>query len=715
MVCNTSSININIPAPGPGPSLPGLGLPFSIPKPPFPDVGLPQGVPEDLIDLVERISALFPQGIKFVPNADALTKGIWDALANLFTQLAPFLAFYKFIQALLNIILCIIDVLCALFNPWATVKALKRLFKKCLPDFLSLFPWFALIIMILALVLLLIELIKYIIMMIISYVKQIIANIKVLTRAFTVGDSDAILAAVNKLSYLICMIEQLFSIFLAIAAILAIIKPLMEIAGRGVCRGGSGGDSCCTDDFCPSFIRNSIDGGFGSETGRLIYFNKIQPSAPIDPSFDWLRNINISLRDEKWQFVDDNPGEAKFVDIIIPSPEYGFTYWPEGETYDADSNIVRLPYLLDMNILLDPSEWGNPDDVLGVRQFNIRDIIIHQRPTVYPESWNGNVEETDKVSGALVLVGGSVYEYTNDGYSQYKINGKQATLQTFIHKNALISNSIPTFNDGYNFLDVSYKFRYQHEVLIDKKLITAMCHPDAALESEVLNAEFNDHVSVFDKLGNLPDIGTLNTDRTDGTGTLGCLAKALTKFRNNLNEDSAIEFQSEAIACLDKLLSESQDFYCRGASATADRFTSDLEINPDMQWINKEINVQVKLKDKTGTQLAINLDPELGNCLANIIKGKVSLGEISSFTYDGYGTFNAIITSSESGIGELRATLKNESFAKTINRDNEDVSTEIIERIIPYEFINKTTNYRLEQADEAKTKYGPQDISEDGN
>ncbi len=715
MVCNPSSNNINIPAPGPGPSLPGLGLPFSIPKPPFPDVSIPEGVPEDIIDLVERIFALFPQGIKFVPNTDALTKGIWDALASLFNQLAPFLAFYKFIQALLNIILCIIDVLCALFNPWATVRALKRLFKRCLPDFLSLFPWIALIIMILALILLLIELIRYIIMMIIAYIKQIIENIKVLTRAFTVADSDSILAAVNKLAYLICMIEQLFSIFLAIAAILAVIKPLMDIAGRGVCRGGNNGDSCCTDDFCPSFIRNSTEGGFGSDTGRLIYFRNIGPSAPTDPVFDWLRNFNVSLRSEKWQFVDDKPGNAKFVDIIIPSPEYGFTYWPEGESYDADSNIVRMPYLLDMNIWLDPADWGNENDVDGFRQFNIRDIIVQQRPTVYPESWNGGTEITDEISGAIVLVGGSVYEYTDDGYSQYKIGATQATLQTLVHKDSLVSNSIPLNDDGYSFFDVSYKFRYQHEVLIDKKLITAMCQPDVAIESAVLNAEFSDQISVYDKLGDLPDVGTLNSDRTDGTGTLGCLARALTKFRRNLNEESALEFQAESIACLDNLLTDSMDYYCRGAAATADRFTSDLEIDPDMQWINKDINVTVRLKDKTGTQLAVNVDQELGDCLAKLIKGNVSLGEITPFTYDGYGNFNAIITSENSGLGNLTATLKDEFFASTINRDNDDVSTEIIERVIPYEFIDRTTNYRREQADEARAKYGPHDIAEDGN
>ena len=170
MVCNPADTNITIGPPGPSPQIPGLGLPFSIPKVPFGDLSLPAGIPEDLINLIETIFAMFPGGIKLQPNTDAMTKGIWDALASLFNQIAPFLGIYKFIQALLNMILCIIDVFCALMNPWSTLKAIRRLFKRCLPDFLSLFPWLALLIMILALILLLIALIEYIIQVIIAYI-----------------------------------------------------------------------------------------------------------------------------------------------------------------------------------------------------------------------------------------------------------------------------------------------------------------------------------------------------------------------------------------------------------------------------------------------------------------------------------------------------------------------------------------------------------------
>ncbi len=712
MICDPSANNINI-FPGPGTSLPGLGLPFSIPKVPFPDVALPEGIPEDILDLIERIFALFPQGIKFIPNADALTKGIWDVLASLFNQLAPFLAFYKFIQALLNIILCIIDVLCALLNPWATMRAVRRLFSRCLPDFLSLFPWLALLIMILALILLLIALIKYIIEVILAYIRQILRNLEILARALTVADEEAILAAVNKLAYLLCLIEQLFAILLAIAALFAIIRPLMDILGRSVCARGR--DDCCTDDFCPSFIATGGLEGNKSATGQLIYFNRVEPVLPDDPIFEFLGNVSLpALRDEKWQFIDDDPVDFEFVEIITPSPEYGFIYWPEGDTYESNANVVNVPYLLDMNIMVDPAEFGNPSDTEGYRKFSIQNIIVRQKPTTSPSTWN-NSTDTGITTGSLILVGGKVFESDeNDGYTPYYIGSDQATLETFISRDTLYRNTLPTIDDGYYFLDVEYTFRYNYEVLVDKKIITMMCQPDLALESAVVNAEFSDTRSAFEKLGELPDIGTLTPDRTDGTGALGCLARSLTKFRKNINAESAAVFESESTACLNDLLAEAEDFYCRGVAETVDRFQTTIELDPDIQFIEHDIDVTVQLRDKTGTQLGVGVDANLGACLADLVTGEATFGELSTFEYDGYGDFVATISSDTAGTGELTVFVRQEPVADVINRDNDDVNSEIVTRVLPYEFIDKTIVYRGELSDDARTRFGPPDVAEDG-
>lgn len=714
MICDPSQNSLNI-SPGPGISLPGLGLPFSVPKIPYPDVNLPYG-PEDLLDLLDKIFAYLPQGIKLVPNADSLMKDVWDAIASLLNQLAPFLAIYKFFQALMNMLLCVIDVLCALSNPWATVKAMRRLFKRCIPDFLSLFPWLALLLMILALILLLIALIEYIINTIADYIEQLIANLKILARALTLDDEDSILAATNKIAYLLCLFEQLFSILLALSALFAIIRPLMNIGGSGVCSRGSG-SSCCSEDFCPDFIADYSPDGAVSKTGFLIHFSEIGVDYPDDDTFSFLRNINLSpQRDELIQLVDnseDFEDKFKFTDIITPSPEYGFTYWPEGESYDSDANIVRVPYLVDLNVSLDPRNYGNSSDLGGYRKFNIRDVVVKYKPTTKYKKWNNTYQTIE--SGCIVLGGGTVWEYNEaeDGYtSQYYIDEEAATIDSLLTKSSSLS-SIPSASDADGFA-VDYNFRFNYEVLIDKKLISNMCQPDLATESAVVNAEFNDLRSILDKVGDLPDIGTLSLDRASGTGTLGCLVSSLGKFRANITEETANTFQEEVTECLNDLKDECVDFYCRGAIAAADRFSSDLEIDPDLQFVDQTIEVTVTLKDKTGGFVANGITDDIASCIAKSLKGEITLGEITDFEYDGYGNFIATISNEKqtTGEGELTVYIDGETFAKIENRDNDDEATSIETRITTYEFVGAPSlTYRRDQGDLRVNDFNESDIT----
>jgi len=709
MVCDPANNNINIPPPGGGPSIPGFDPPFAVPKPPFPDVGLPDGIPEDIIDLIERFFALFPQNIRFEVTPDSFMKGIWDALADLFNKLAPFLAFYKFIQALLEIILCVIDVLCALMNPFATLRAIKRLFSQCLPNFLSLFPWIALILMIIALILLLIALIIYIIETILAYIQQIIRNIQILVQAIQKADAISIVTAVNKLSDILCLIEGLFGILLAFAALIAIIEPLLAIGGIPNCAAGQ--SSCCTDDFCPPWMRSGPDGQ-PSFTGRMIYYQEVGPDIP-DSAFDWLANVpGFVQRPERFQFIDEDNENFNFIDIITPSPEFFLTYWPDGSVYDSNSNTVKVPYLVDMNLSLDPADFGNPDDTDGPRFFNIRDCIVSVRPrTYYNDFQNDRVSVT---GGSVVIVGGLVWEYDpdgTDGYSEYRINGDQATLETLIGRDDDLTQ-IPPVDDGYQFFDIEYLFKYNYEPLIEKGIVTLMCQPDAGAEAATLGAEFNDLRSAFDKLGPLPDVGTLNDDRTDGTGTLGCMARALTKFRRDINIETTAVFQQEIIQCLEDLLDESKEFYCQAAVFAVDRFGSDFTIDPTEQFVGLPISVTVVPKDKSGTPVFDRVDPELVACVADALKARATFGEVSDFVYDGYSSFIAELTSDAAGTGEIRAFIDEEVFAEVINRDNEALNSEIVDRVLEYEFIDQTSiDYRKDPA----TRFGPDDIAEDGS
>jgi hypothetical protein len=708
MVCNPADTNITMRPPGPGPSIPGLGLPFSVPKIPFPDLSLPDGIPEDLIGLIDKLFAMLPGGIKFQPDTDSMTKGIWDALASLFNKLAPFLGIYKFFQALLNMVLCIIDIFCALMSPWATLRALRRLFKRCLPDFLSLFPWLALLIMILALILLIIALIEYIIETIIAYIKQILRNLQILSRAITVHDEQAILAAVQKISFILCLIEQLFTILMGISALLAIIKPLMGIGGKSVCSSGGSGKEpgdCCTEDFCPPFIKNNPD-GLVYTTGRLIYQSEIDPIIPADPLFNFMRDISgFTIRPERWQLVDDLPSAYKFSDIITPSPEFGFIYWPDDDTYKANDNLNRVPYTLDLNVRIDPAQFGNPADIGGERMMYIKDVIVQSKPTLYPTAWNNGIDYS-ATSGSLSLIGGVVYDMGIDGYVPYLIDGVPATLTTLITKPVQYASSVPFVDDGYSFLNVNYQLKVNHPILIKEGIIGLMCQPDMASESAVLNAEYNDIRSVLDKVGPLPDVDA----------TIACLTAALSKFRGDLNEDTAAVFQSEMLACLNQLKEDALDFYTDGTAAAADRFASDFELYPNVQFINNDIKVTIRLRDKSGTQLATNITAEAAEGLSALIRAVPTFGHVSNFTYDGYGDFVAALQSDIAGKGEIRAYINNEVLASVINRDNDNVPSEIVDRVLTYEFIDKSTySYRGASSDYIKARFDETDVAEDGS
>ncbi|HMC02220.1 MAG TPA: hypothetical protein VKN14_14370, partial [Flavobacteriaceae bacterium] len=140
MVCDPNDNNLNPPVLGPPPAIPGFGIPIAPPSIDFPDLSLPDGIPEDLLALLDILQAKIP-GATLFGNVDNFSKEVLDVIASLLNQLGPYLALYNFFQALLNMIGCIMDILCCLNNPFCLVRAIRKLFKRCLPDFLNLFPW----------------------------------------------------------------------------------------------------------------------------------------------------------------------------------------------------------------------------------------------------------------------------------------------------------------------------------------------------------------------------------------------------------------------------------------------------------------------------------------------------------------------------------------------------------------------------------------------
>src|SRR4030042_4767916 len=118
--CNPNDVSITPPDGPSGPAIPGFGRPFSLN---IPDVSLPEGFPEDLLEILDLLQLLVPPGA-FKPSLNPnFGKDIFDGIMKLLDQFMPFLMLYKFFLPILNMIICIIEVLCSLTNPFKLIRA----------------------------------------------------------------------------------------------------------------------------------------------------------------------------------------------------------------------------------------------------------------------------------------------------------------------------------------------------------------------------------------------------------------------------------------------------------------------------------------------------------------------------------------------------------------------------------------------------------------
>ena len=464
--CNPSDTNINLPTTPGVPLQPFGSIPFSPPQLPIPGFDKIPNI-ESALDLINQFTARMPSG-NFKPNLDDLSNNVLKAITNLLDQLAPYLSIYNLFQAALNLIACIVNVLCAIPNPWKLFKAMRKLFKTCIPNFMNLLPFVALLVMIISLLLLIIALIEYIIVTVEKIIEDLIANLINLAEGLTLQNDDAVSATAKKIAQLLCFIENLFAVLVAIGAVIDIINALAGRGGVSICGGGGApgvdGDDCCSSDVCPPFIIDNPNGISGS-LGELVYYHTINTDirgifGSITP--EQAAQFNLpALRSESWQFVNQDPNQLyPFSDIITPLGEQESYFWPEGISFNKDAKSSKTPYALDLTFkVFDPSIF-NPSDKRGSREFVVKNVIVSKKPYMgLIDQANNNVQYTANVgtnTGTLSLIGGLAYENSETlGLVPYVINGSQATLNTLIHQNPTFGG-LPNFNDGYFISDVDF-------------------------------------------------------------------------------------------------------------------------------------------------------------------------------------------------------------------------------------------------------------------
>ena len=688
MPCDPSQNSLFPPLSG-GPGFP-LFSPF---QPPTPDLDLPTELLENIRKLIEQLGALFPSGL-FKPNPDFGMKNIMDAIADLLSQLAPFLSFYNFIFAALRLIICIIEVLCAIPNPFAVAEKLRVLFAECLPPFLNLLPWLALIAMIIAFILLIIALILYIIETIIKIIEAIIRNIILLGDGVALKDATATLAAAQKIASLLCFIENLLAIFIAIAAIIGIIRALAAFAGLTICDDEDPA-GCCSPEICPPFIKNNRE--INVPTGELVYHSQIGidvstiPAMP-GPLADLIAAALAPIRKERWQLLDTQEAPPipvnSIITPIIPLFLGGTIYYPDQE-FDQDTAPIRSPYTVDVTMTLDPRAF-HPTDTLGERIFIIKDCVVVRKPYVGLYNFAGILSPgLGNTNGTFNIEGGLVTE--EDG-TEYVVDGYVASLNTFISMPSSFSDVPPAFDDGYTISNLSFVWKPQHGALASHDLITVGCMPEVNIEKAVQNAIIlaEGITPVLDRLPPVPSgvsVASSGDFLPNVTGAEECVLSALATFRKEVSVAGAADFQAQVEVCLNDLLNQSLFTLCAALLSGTSQFKSTVEIEPNLQFTTGEITTSVVLKDAAGTVISKNLPVQCSDSLEDKLKGEVTLGEITKFTYDGYEAFNAYITSEISGDGELTVSFDGNIFS-TVIAGTEAAPTSIIENITNYTFVD---------------------------
>lgn len=619
------------------PSLPAFDIPFK---------NLPL---EDLLSLFNNLGMILPFGT-LKPNLSSnFSKDVMDSILSLLEKFTPILMLYTFFMPILNMILCIIEVLCAISNPFKLVKAIIRLFRVCIPEFLALFPIFALILMIISLLLLILAIILYIIQRLIDFILQIIANIRMLVQATASFDNDSVIAITIKLADLLCIFQNLFVLLGVIVLIFQVIERLLNLSFRlPPCDDNDGSDDgCCTPDVCPSFIKNNKQ--IISSTGVLQYFNKVIQTPPLLGQ--------VVLRNTSYQLYDPNAAAALAFNNITRAFDLpaGFSkvFFPEGQTYSSTAPPDQVPYTADIRFFYDPLVFGRTD-TKGARFIRINKCIVTAPPVDGVSDYQNVL--VAPFNGTVFLAGGTAFE--DDGVTIMRVNANDASagkLETVIFIPDLIgSNPQLLSTDGIKFNNITYTFKINHTVLVSKTLITLGCHPDVAFNKNFINTAISTRLNTnFDKFKNinLPNVASAQE----------CVANAISKFRESVSVGAAEELQTTVTNCLNKLKDDTTKTLEDVITVGFDPFKSTFTVDPSIQFTTKPIKVSVSLNEGSGGSMISNLPENAAKTLASKLFADISLGEIDDFIYDSNSSkLTALITSKQSGNGNIKVAFDNQ-------------------------------------------------------
>jgi hypothetical protein len=632
---------------------------------------LPQngGIPQTYAELNRSMSCTCQAGAIIKPSIPPIPGfNLGDIIADQSKLLAALAAGYGMLAVVMKLVSCIIDVLCALVNPFAVIAALIRLFGSCLPDFILLLPQLAIPAMILCVIKIILAIVTYVVTVIIPLLQDVIANVQDLIEAMATGNEQAAQAVAFKIVSILKELMNVVGILAALDAVLAMVKALLGL-GIGIpCGGGGGSCGGCGDDQCPPVFENrTLSGTDGVLTATAMFGGG---------SLEYL--VDFASAAHKENFLALAPFFPTGIDYAAVTDTGKLPYWlscdgdyavasvvaSDDEAENGKLELVRIPDRRHSDGYLSSiyNSAGVPTDVdptgqharFGTRAANPQ-FSAADAGNTYLEVADSDSEGALKNSGIFMIA--SVY----DGY-----NARLDHLATGAWD---IQNSYnPTTGKGSKVvwrkvampLSASsrpYTLTINHEELIRRSIIGVGCHPD--VRAAVRGAR-NRSPDLDIAIPALPDIdgygaaamacitaiAPIDVDSQYVIDNYGSIAQAAT---------TAGECVTDTLGALAaSVVSYAGEIYPRLFSPDKSLLYADR----DIQVVGGDIVVSIVPVDINGNRLADDLPPGVVDVGASTTFGTLSdVVEILDAYGVSTGEFRATLASGVVGVAEVTATV----------------------------------------------------------
>lgn len=623
---------------------------------PYPTEGMIKKTYEEQID---QLKCTCPGGalLKPVPLPSA-TINLGDVIADQARLLQAFTSAYGMIAVIIRMIKCIMDVICAINNPFTLIPAVIKLFGTCLPDFILLFPQLAVPAIIICYLKIILAIIEYIIEVVIPLIADIIENLAIITTAVKTGNADLLASVAFKIAALIKELYNILGIFAALSVLITMIKALIDAAVGLPCGGLGGACFGCGDDQCPTAIKqDSLDGVDG-----ILTF--IDTGIVDDPENFELRFSSVSQRSNFLAIRDFFPAGIDYSSITDRDKiayvldAYQVTGTPPTITNDSSFVVtsvrsngtleiegLRYEFLADgyFSKLVGGVALIDPDDVrfgTNTETFTPSSDWTSRYIDIVDESYDSN-------NGTYQII--QVY----DGYN-VKLNksggftvpgGSNPAAHIEWRRASIFTSSIA--GSGYSFeLDIN------HEELLRHDLIGVGCHPSVSASIASTNAKLP-MPSTLPTLPTIPNVeaclaplapisvtpqyvlDNYATMANNAGNVASCLTNTLQSF-----EDEMIDYANQIYAPI------------------IDRESSTLGAEPIIQIVGEEIDITLRLIDLHGGVMGLGLpagtlDAEISTTAGTISSVTETLDEYGAPT----GDYEATLTSDVPLVANLYAAL----------------------------------------------------------